>query len=61
LVIHSEENHENIRALEGGCIHWHMKEVYTVNLSEENHENIRALEGGCVHWHMKEACIGDPF
>jgi hypothetical protein len=31
LVILSEENHENFRALEGGCVHWHMKKVYICN------------------------------
>jgi hypothetical protein len=27
----SEENHENISALEGGCVHGHMKKAYTGN------------------------------
>jgi hypothetical protein len=36
-----EKNHENIRALEGGRIHWHMNKAY-IGKSEENHENIRA-------------------
>jgi hypothetical protein len=37
----SEENHENLRALERGCVHWHMKKAYIGN-SEENHENLMA-------------------
>jgi hypothetical protein len=56
LVILSEENHENIRALEGGRVHWYMKKAYTGN-SEESEENIRALEGGCFHWYVKKAYI----
>jgi hypothetical protein len=31
LVILSEENHENLRALDGGCVHWHMKKAYCGN------------------------------
>jgi hypothetical protein len=27
----SEENGENIRALEGGCFHWHVKKAYIGN------------------------------
>jgi hypothetical protein len=23
----SEENHENIMVLEGGCVHWHIKKA----------------------------------
>jgi hypothetical protein len=38
LVIVSEENHENLRALVGGCVHWHMKKAFIGN-SEENQEN----------------------
>jgi hypothetical protein len=56
LIILSEENHENLRFLEGGCVHWHVKKA----LSEENHKNLRALEGGCLHWRMKKADIGNP-
>jgi 3-mercaptopyruvate sulfurtransferase SseA len=52
----SEENHENLRALDGGCVRWQMKKVYIGN-SEANHEHIRALEGGCVHWHMKKVSL----
>jgi hypothetical protein len=47
----SEENYENLRALDGGCVHWHMKKAYIGN-SEENHENTRALDGNRVHWRM---------
>jgi hypothetical protein len=61
LAILSEENHENPRALDGGCVHWHMKKAYIGIISEENHENIRALEGGCVHWQMKKAYIDNYF
>jgi hypothetical protein len=57
----SEENHENIRALEGGCVHWHVKKLILVIRPEENHENIRAVEGGCVYWLVKKAYIGNPF
>jgi hypothetical protein len=32
-----EENHENLKGQDGGCV-----------LSEENHEDLTALEGGCV-------------
>jgi hypothetical protein len=60
LVILPEENLENLRALGGGCLHWHFKKSYNDNSSEENHENLRSLEGGCVHWHVKEAYIGNP-
>jgi hypothetical protein len=31
MVILSEENHENIRALEGGHVHLHVKEAYIGN------------------------------
>jgi hypothetical protein len=31
LAILSEENHENIRALETGCVHWHMKKAHIDN------------------------------
>jgi hypothetical protein len=31
LVIISEENHENIRALVAGCVHWNMKKTYIGN------------------------------
>jgi nitrite reductase/ring-hydroxylating ferredoxin subunit len=61
LVILYEENHENIRALEAGCVHWNVKKLILVIITEENHENIRALEAGCVHWHMKITYIGNPF
>jgi 3-mercaptopyruvate sulfurtransferase SseA len=60
LAALSEENHENIRALEGGRVHWHIKKAYIGN-SEENHENVRALEGGYVHWHVKKAYTGNSF
>jgi hypothetical protein len=30
LVILSEENHENIRALEGDLVQWHMKKLILV-------------------------------
>jgi hypothetical protein len=49
LTIFSEENHENIKALEGSCVHWHVKKIILVIFSDENHENLRALEGDCVH------------
>jgi hypothetical protein len=55
LVILSEENHENLRALEKGCLHWHLKKAYIDNLSVENHENLRALEEGCVYWNVMKA------
>jgi hypothetical protein len=42
LTIISEENPENLRALERGCVHWHMKKAYIGIISEENHENLRA-------------------
>jgi hypothetical protein len=61
LIILSEENHENLRASDGGCVHWHVKKAYIGILSEENCENLRALKGGCVHWHVKKAYIGNPF
>jgi hypothetical protein len=48
LAIISEENHENIRALEEARVHWFVKKDLVGN-PEENHENIRALEGACVH------------
>jgi hypothetical protein len=32
----SEENHENLRALEEDCVHCHMKKIYVDN-PEENH------------------------
>jgi hypothetical protein len=60
LVIFSEENQENVRALEGGRVHWHMKKAYIGN-SEENPENAMALEGDRVHWHMKKAHIGNSL
>jgi hypothetical protein len=31
LVILSEEKHENLRDLEGGCVNWHMKKAYIGN------------------------------
>jgi hypothetical protein len=31
LVLLPEENHENLRALEGGCLHWHLKKAYIDN------------------------------
>jgi hypothetical protein len=27
----SEENHENLRAVKGSCVHWHVKEAYIDN------------------------------
>jgi hypothetical protein len=60
LAAFSEENQENIRALEGGCVHWHVKKAIVGN-SEKNHENLNVLEGGRVHWHMKKAYIGNSF
>jgi hypothetical protein len=33
LVFLPEENHEKIRALEGGCLHWHLKKGYIDNNS----------------------------
>jgi hypothetical protein len=61
LVILPLENHENIRALDGGCVHLHVKKTYIGNTFEENHGNIRALEGDHVHWDMKNAYIGNSF
>jgi hypothetical protein len=60
LLILSEENYENLRALEGGCVHWHLKKIYIAN-SEENHENLRALEEGCVHWRLKKVYIANSI
>jgi hypothetical protein len=31
LIIFSEENYENLRDLEGGCLHWHLKKAYIDN------------------------------
>jgi hypothetical protein len=31
FVILSDENHENLRALEGGCVRWQLKKVYIGN------------------------------
>jgi hypothetical protein len=31
LVVLSEENHENLRALEVRCLHWHLKKAYIDN------------------------------
>jgi nitrite reductase/ring-hydroxylating ferredoxin subunit len=61
LIILSEENQGNIRVLEAGCVHWHIKKAYIIIISEENHGNIRALEAVCVHWHMKKVYIGNFF
>jgi hypothetical protein len=44
LIIILEENHENLRALEGACLLWHLKKAYIVNLSEENDVNLRSLK-----------------
>jgi hypothetical protein len=56
----SEENHENLRSLEGGHVHWHMKKALLVILPDENHEILRALERGCLHWHFEKAHIDNP-
>jgi hypothetical protein len=57
-IASSEENHVNIRVLDGGRIHSHMKKTY-IGKSEENHENLRAFQGGCVHWHMKKLILAN--
>jgi hypothetical protein len=61
LVILPEESHENLRSLEGSCLHWQLKKVYIDNLTEETLENLRSLEGGCLHWHLKKAYIDNFF
>jgi hypothetical protein len=33
LVIFPEENHENLRSLEDGCVHGHVKKVFICNHS----------------------------
>jgi hypothetical protein len=38
LAILSEENHENLRGLEGGCVHRHLTKLYIDIISEEHHE-----------------------
>jgi hypothetical protein len=45
LVILSEENHENLRALEGGCLHWHLKEAYIDNIFCRNSRESQVLRG----------------
>jgi hypothetical protein len=30
-IANSEVNHENLRALEGVCVHWHLKKVCIAN------------------------------
>jgi hypothetical protein len=60
LTILPEENHENIRSLNGSYLHWHLKKAHIDNLSEENHENLSYLEGGCLLWHLKKAYIDNP-
>jgi hypothetical protein len=31
FVLIPDENHENLRAVEGGCVHRHMKKAYIDN------------------------------
>jgi hypothetical protein len=61
LAILSEANHENIRALEGGRVHWRLKKAYIGNSFSGKSWETRASEGGCVHWHVKKSYIDNYF
>jgi hypothetical protein len=43
LTILSEKNHENIRALEWGRVHWHMKKAYVGNSVWEKSREYQGL------------------
>jgi hypothetical protein len=45
LVIRSEENRENIRALEGGHCHWHLKKAYIGNSLSGKSREYQGLRG----------------
>jgi hypothetical protein len=45
FLILSEENHENLRALEGGCVRWHLKKSYLGNFFWGKSQGISAIEG----------------
>jgi hypothetical protein len=41
----SEENHENLRALEGGCLQWHLKKAYIDNNFCRKSQESQGLRG----------------
>jgi hypothetical protein len=45
LIILSEENYENLRALEGGCLHWHLKKAYIYNHFRGKSRESQGLRG----------------
>jgi hypothetical protein len=45
LLIPSEENHENPRALEGVCVHWPLKKVYTAKFTWGKSRESQGLGG----------------
>jgi hypothetical protein len=45
LVLLPEENHENLRALEGVCYHWNLKESYIDNRLKGKSRESQGLRG----------------
>jgi hypothetical protein len=43
----SEENHENLMSLEGGCLHWHLKKGYI-----DNHFRGKSRESQGLRWRL---------